>query len=258
MRTVSEGLALELLHIHFKLDAPVAFEDVKKKYKQESKRLHPDLHPGTDGIEEAFKALSGAYDSLKQLYQLGSRLFDAEPLEDVVEGEPKPPSMPRTTIDGTPLSDLGLGLGPTTNGRECARCEQRGYTILREHGRMPCPKCGGRNMFNGRGEFQYPFRNMCTACNGTGKSPTERVTRIIAMKCGDCKGTGEIEIANPALPKGRLTFVGTPPASQVDIPTSQPATIPNRSGKGRLLKEDPNRMQSLLKELRAKGVGGKR
>ena len=42
MRTITEGQAIDLLHIYFNFEAPVAFEDLKKKYRQESKRLHPD------------------------------------------------------------------------------------------------------------------------------------------------------------------------------------------------------------------------
>ena len=96
MRTIiTEGQATQALETHFNLTAPVAFEDVKRRYRKESKRLHPDL----GGSEEKFKALSNAFDGLKQLYQLGSRLFDAELLEETADGESRPPPMPRETVD---------------------------------------------------------------------------------------------------------------------------------------------------------------
>lgn len=280
MRTISEGQAIDLLHIHFSFEAPVAFEDVKKKYRQESKRLHPDVEGGS---EEAFKALGGAFDNLKRLYQIGSRLFDAEPLEEVVEGEPQPPKMPRVTVDGTPLSELGLGLGPTTNGRECLHCEQRGYTITQEHAKGRCQKCTGsgrqpREYFcrpcsgtgkftqrrsrrvvdclgcNGTGKRQDPFlTEYCAVCHGSGKASTDRVAHIYAMKCYDCNGTGETEVWNPVLPKGRIIFTGKPTVQAEPV---APAT--KKPGKDRLFEEDPKRMENLLHELKAKGVGGKR
>ena len=283
MRTITEGQAIDLLHIYFNFEAPVAFEDLKKKYRQESKRLHPDSG-SPDNSEEGFKNLSAAFDGLKQLYQLGSRLFDAEPMEAVEEGEPQPPKMPRETVDGTSLSELGLGLGPTTNGRECTRCEARGYTIVEEHGRSRCPKCTGEGrqprefvcfpchgtgkfmqrrsgrivdcrVCQGTGVFKHHFfTEWCTACGGTGKTSNDRVTHIYALKCDDCKGTGEIEVWNPVLPKGRLFFTGKP-RIQAEPPSPQ---APKPVGKDRLFKEDPNRMASLLEELRVKGVGGKR
>lgn len=285
MRTINEGQAIELLHIHFNFEAPVAFEDVKKKYRQESKRLHPDSG-SPDCSEEAFKTLGGAFDNLKRLYQLGSPLFDAEPQEEVEGGEPQPAKMPRETVDGTPLSELGLGLGPTTNGRECIRCEQRGYTITKEHGKGRCQKCAGRGMqpreyhckacggtgkftqrrsgrvvdcrvCNGTGKFRHHFlTEWCRACDATGTASNDRVTHIYAMKCYECKGTGETEVWNPVLPKGRLFFTGKPTPPQVDTPLSQPPAQ-KQHGKDRLFKEDPNRMETLLHELKAKGVGGK-
>jgi hypothetical protein len=280
MRTISEGQAIELLRIHFDFEAPVAFEDVKKKYRRECRLLHPDVEGGS---ESAFKAFGGAFDNLKQLYQNGSPLFDAEPLEEIVEGEPQLPKMPRVTVDGTPLSELGLGLGPTTNGRECLHCEQRGYTITKEHAKGRCQKCSGSGRHpreypcrpcrgsgkftqrrsgrvvdclgcNGAGKFRHPFqKEYCAVCHGSGKAPTDRVANIYAMKCHDCNGTGETEVWNPVLPKGRLIFTGKPPAQ-----TETSAPVTKGPGEDRLFQKDPNRMENLLHELRVKGVGGKR
>jgi DnaJ-class molecular chaperone len=286
MRTIiSEGRGIEFLRLHFDCNVPVAFDDVKKKFRQKSKLLHPDV----GGEEEAFKALSNAFDDLKKLYEAGSRIFDAEPAEEVPEGETKPPSMPRETVDGTALSELGLGLGPTTNGRECFHCKQRGYTITKEYGKGPCRSCSGTGgeprefscrpcrgsgrvrqartgeevscrLCFGTGKFKHPLLKDCVHCYGTGESRTgaERVKRIYALKCYDCKGTGEIQVLNPVLPKGRLFFVGKPQTSEeIDLPP-QPTKQPSKAGKDRLFGEsDPNRLHNLLDELRARGVGGK-
>lgn len=231
MRIISEGQAAELLHTHFALHAPVAFENVKKRYREESKKLHPDA----GGSEEAFKALVGAFDELRHLYQSGSHLFDAEPGNTSSE-----PRMPRKTIDDTPLSELGLGLGPTTNGRDCPECEHRGYTVTKEHGRAECESCGGLGTqpreyacracggsgkfrqrlgavvncrkCNGTGRFKHPHHEeWCKNCGGLGKTRGPAVTRIYVHKCWSCKGTGEIEVLNPVLPKGRLAHLSFSP-----------------------------------------------
>lgn len=193
MRHFSEGAAIELLAVHFALSVPVAFEDVKKVYRKKSKLLHPDA----GGSEEEFKAFSGAFDSLKQLYQTGSRLFDAELLGD---GEFVRPTMPRVTVDGIPLCELGLGLGPTTNGTDCTRCERRGYSIVEERGQATCPSCDGLGM------YMHPEhgRRQCSTCLGWGRV-IYKVARIHVLKCAECRGTGEIRIYNPVIPKGRLT-----------------------------------------------------
>jgi len=288
MRTiVTEGQAIELLHIYFDFEAPVAFEDVKKKYRQKSKQLHPDA----GGSEEDFKVFNSAFDNLKQLYQLGSRLFDAEPvIEETVEGEPPAPKMPRETVDGTPLSELGLGLGPTTNGRECLHCENRGYTITKEHVRGQCHKCAGRGrqpreypchscgatgkftlrkserivdcrVCLGTRAFKHPFqKEWCTMCNGTGRAATDRVVKIYALKCFDCKGTGETEVWNPVLPKGRLSFAGKPTVAPRDVMPSPPP--PQKKGgddgRDRMFPKDPRPLSTLLEELKLRGVGSKR
>lgn len=288
MRTITEGQAIELLELHFGLSAPVAFEDVKKKYRKESKRLHPDSG-SSDSSEDAFKALSGAFDGLKQLYQIGSRLFDAEPMsDDAAEGEQQPPKMPRETVDGTPLSELGLGLGPTTNGRECTECDSLGYKVVHEHDFVDCSKCEGSGqqprefqcracngsgrftqrrslrevdcrVCQGTGRFKHPFyTEWCHGCNGTGRGSGNKVTRIYILKCYTCRGTGETEVWNPVLPKGRLVFNGTPSVN-TEAPVTPAPPRPKQPGKDKLFgKEDSNRMNGLLQELKLKGVGGKR
>ena len=195
MRYVPEGTAIELLGVHFGLSAPVAFDDVKKVYRKKSKLLHPDA----GGTEDEFKLFSGAFDTLKQLYQTGSRLFDAEPVGEL--GKLEQPSMPRVTVDGTPLCDLGLGLGPTTNGTDCKHCERRGYTVVEEKGKVSCPTCDGMGLYL---HPVYGRRNCCT-CDGHGRVYYKHA-KLYVLMCGTCHGTGEIKIYNPVLPKGRLTF----------------------------------------------------
>lgn len=191
---ISEGQAIDILADQFGLEAPVAFETVKKKYRLLSKQTHPDL----GGSEEAFKELNNAFEELKKLFDAGSSLFDAE-AESTESGEgnnEKHLKMPRTLVDGTPLSELGLGLGPTTNGRDCPHCAHKGYTATYQHDMVACMACTGRGRVR---------RQWCNECAGRGRVRSPNPVSVYLLRCYSCKGTGEIEILNPVLPKGRLT-----------------------------------------------------
>lgn len=50
-------------------------EDIKKAYRRLAKTLHPDLNPGDDAKQERFKAVSAAYDLLRDAEK--RRRFDA-------------------------------------------------------------------------------------------------------------------------------------------------------------------------------------
>jgi len=284
MRTISEGQAVELLSSQFGVNAPVAFTDVKKLYRRKSKQLHPDVE---GGCEESFKALSGAFDALKELYQIGSRLFDANPAQDAASGTSAAAVMPRETADGTPLSELGLGLGPTTNGKECAECDSCGYKVTKEHGTALCngcegsgivPKhficrsCSGTGRFTqrrsrrevdcltcqGTGRFKHPeLTDWCRKCAGTGRGESDVVVRYYVIKCHACKGAGETEVWNPVIPKGRLTGFTAQPAKQPEKPVAvQKVGKPADKIFGQT-ESVQVRMERLMSELATKGLGGK-
>lgn len=229
MRTITEGEAIRLLQTQFGLTAPVAFEDVKAVYRKKRSKMHPDT-ASTDR-EQEFKALSGAYRELKKLFQTDCSLFSADPTN-----EEEIASFPTHTVDGTPLHELGLGLGPTTNGRECENCNADGYKISREYKKAPCETCKGEGkvprelpcrpckgsgrfiqaqsrrevdcrVCGGSGIFKHPYQRMwCPSCLGAGTGSDDAVARTFALKCHVCKGAGETEIWNPVIPKGRLSF----------------------------------------------------
>jgi len=176
------------------------------------------------GSEEAFKKMQNAYEFLLALHGKALGVFR----EEEINGNSK------KTVDGIPLVELGQGLGPTTNGKNCPTCEHRGYTI--EYGRswsvceecdelgrvsreFPCRACRGTGKFtqrrtrrvvdcracNGTGVFRHPLLMMrCPKCLGTktvwGKDENGPIYRV----CWECRGKGEILIWNPVFPKGRL------------------------------------------------------
>lgn len=289
MRTTGEGSAIELLKVHFDLDAPVAFEDVKKKYRQQSRLVHPDV----GGSAEEFGELSKAFGFLKQLYEQGSDIFDTEPL-GAAKDDRHSAKMPRKTVDGTPLSDLGLGLGPTTNGRVCSNCDQRGYTVTKEHARERCKKCAGTGsqpceypcefcsgtgkftqrrsrrvvdcrVCRGTGQYKHPFeKEWCTNCAGSGITSADRIAHIYVMKCWECKGTGEIRVWNPVLPKGRLGPVSSALSQTATAPPPPPpqgiksAKEAKEGPMGKDAEAEAEHLQKLIEELRSKGIGCRR
>src|SRR5208337_3628731 len=63
------------------------------------------------------------------------------------------------TTDGRPLSELGLGLGPTQNGRDCDKCHHKGYVEEAIGGWQTCSWC----------LMGYAYSEPCNRCKGTGK-----------------------------------------------------------------------------------------
>lgn len=224
MRTITEREAVEILRGHFGLETPVAFEEVKKQYHRRSIQLHPDK----GGDEEGFKLLSAAYENICNFYRAGSSLFveEKEMFDDLF------PAYAERTTDGRLLSELGQGLGPTTNGRPCDACEGNGYRRSQFPMTSPCEDCRAtgsvpkeylcRFCKNGKfqqrrsrrivdcrvcagtGVFRHPrHRQYCSPCEGTGRK-IQSMRGGRAVTCYKCEGSGEIWIENPVLQKGAL------------------------------------------------------
>ena len=190
---------------------PLTHEALKAAYRNAVRRLRPDLANNKQNDEE--------FIHMKDLY---SALLDQEPIWAFVD------SLPLTkTVEGTPLNDLGLGLGSRKNGTDCKDCNHKGYTEHHPTGyqrcswcfagfaySQPCLRCSG----TGNGPKQVP--NTCPQCLGRGIKEFSRVVRcgqcdgsggkqikekaVEYHTCYKCLGTGEIEIFNPVIPKGFL------------------------------------------------------
>ena len=211
---------LKQLKKYFEIDSlPISKSEFKQKYRNACLRFHPD----SGGNENDFKDMFNFYNEIIKISK-SIRIF----LDCDLESENK-------TQCGTPLIELGLGLGPTINGIQCNNCKGRGYEI--NYGtsfhvcgvcdlfgfvkkRYPCKSCSGTGKFtqksgrivdcyrcNGTGKFIHPTHKIrCPKCMGT-KTIYGRSEKKYYVKCYQCNGTGEIEMFNPVLPKGLLKAV---------------------------------------------------
>lgn len=213
----SVAIAERYAHEHFELTLPITSDELKSAFRRKAKELHTDTS-GDQSTKDKFIAMKDAYDFLVKLE--GMKFVYGEKAEGNT-------NVRLVTTDGTPLYELGLGLGPMKNGRDCNRCQHKGYTEDRWPGRNcwvcdftgrvlakePCGPCRGTGKFkehrsgrivpcrvcHGRGE-KLGYK-LCPQCNGT-HFFGEGTVRYI--KCYECKGTGEIELFSPLFPKGRM------------------------------------------------------
>jgi DnaJ-class molecular chaperone len=205
---------------------PFTLDSLKKAYRRKAIELHPD-QSGYDS-EGDFRKLQEAYEHLLKCPQF---FIDASEIINM-------------TQDSTPLSKLGLGLGPNINGAICGQCNGDGFTtvigrksvicdVCNDAGLMlmTCPQCKGSKGFTsilghhvtclrcndvGRVVIPHPksHRNKrdwyfqdprwCTVCGGTKIRYTEDKESKSYRRCGSCMGTGETRIYNPVIPKGRI------------------------------------------------------
>lgn len=223
----SVAIAERYAREYFDLSLPLTSDELKSAFRRRAKELHTDTS-GDQNSKDKFIAMKDAYDLLVKLEGMKFVYGDR-----AKEGK----TVSLATTDGTPLYDLGLGLGPLKNGRDCERCQHKGYTeeqdfsscfddycwqcngtgrsrTFRTPGR--CNPCGGTGKFTqhrsgrvvtcrvcmGSGGNQNQYQT-CSACNGRGKKE-EQPKKVRYVKCYECSGAGEIELFSPLFPKGRM------------------------------------------------------
>jgi molecular chaperone DnaJ len=172
---------------------------IKSSYRRLAMRFHPDKNPGCDVSEAKFKAISEAYDCLKD-------------------------SQKRAAYDRygkAAFQNGGGGAGPqdfggfsdifenifgefTGGGRGRQRGPQRGADLrydleisLEEafHGKKtditvevsaPCEPCSGSGAKPGTGSKQ------CGSCGGHGKVRSQQGFFVVERPCGACQGRGQV------------------------------------------------------------------
>jgi DnaJ family protein A protein 2 len=170
---------ISLARSHFGVELPTSSVELKKAYRRACIRLHPDV--GGDEIE--FKEMQKAYD----------RITDMGSIYAVFSEEKEYATDEQKTANGVLLKDLGLGLGPNVNGKDCPTCGHKGYIENNDPpDHYPCTRCYGTGLV-------YRHHPVCRACKGTGKFKQARSGRVV--ECRVCKGSGVWNPRNEASTK---------------------------------------------------------
>lgn len=198
------------------LTKPYNFRDVKATFRSKIKLAHPDQGGSVEEVEKVLEA----YNILK--------------CAEHIDGSTH---LKECTVGGTPIGNLGLGLGPLVNGVTCDKCKGDGYTTdfgisykvcdhCDENGyelsTVQCNKCFGSGKFQqarskrivdclackGTGLFirKSKYRQLCIICGGTKTIWSKDENKIVYKECYNCDGTGETQIYNPVIQKGSLAI----------------------------------------------------
>lgn len=162
------------------LTYPTTHDELKSAYRAACRRVHPDA----GGSHADFIRLQYEYDRVKS---------DPSKFRDGAA------TLELRTIDGIPLVELGLGLGPSVNGRDCTECKHVGYKEYRRSRRVRCPWVS-RSMSLRSGDWHQVW----CRCGGTGFITEYRPDEKDYHRCSRCNGTGEVAMFNPVVIKGSL------------------------------------------------------
>ena len=198
-------------------------DEIKKAYRKEAKKYHPDLHPGDKGAEAKFKEVNEAYEVLsdsekKSRYdQFGHAGVDpnfgaggagaggfggfdfGDIFSDIFGGGfggfgggarrngPVRGNDVRQAVEVT-FEEAAFGCKKNLNitkQEECHTCGGSGA----KPGTSPvtCKRCGGRGQVQTQTRTPLGYMtnvSACPDCHGTGK--------VVTDPCRDCRGTGRV------------------------------------------------------------------
>lgn len=199
------------------VDRNVSEGDLKKAYRKQALKFHPDKNPDDKKAEDQFKAAAEAYDVLRdprkrQIYdQYGHQGLEGSGFsgfngfedifssfggifEDLFGGSGGGGGRSRRHRGADLRYDLRLSFIEAAFGKEadlkiekmtaCTTCEGSGS----EPGHYPetCPDCQGAGQVS-RSQGFFTVRTTCPSCRGQG----ERVTH----PCDTCRGSGQVKTA---------------------------------------------------------------
>lgn len=153
--------------------------DIKKAFRQQAKKYHPDAHPGDKECEEKFKEAQEAYavlsdaDKRRQYDQFGHAAFDG----GAGGGGFDFSGMDMGDIFGDIFGDLfGGGRRSSRSGPQKGANIRLSVRISFEEAVFGCSK-----------EIEFNYKETCSTCNGTGAKPgTSPET------CPTCQGKGKV------------------------------------------------------------------
>ncbi len=179
-------------------------DEIKKAFKKQARKYHPDLHPDDKECEEKFKELNKAYDVLsdsekRQRYdQFGHAGVDPNYGGGGFSGG--------FNGGGFGFDDLGdlfgsfFGGGMRSQGRSNANAPRRGQDITANINLSFMEACEGKKC-----DVKINCMEKCTDCNGTGAADGSAPTT-----CPNCNGTGSVKVSQRT-PFGMISSAKTCP-----------------------------------------------
>jgi molecular chaperone DnaJ len=207
-----DGDYYELLEVERTADE----KTLKSSYRRIAMECHPDRNPGCDKSEAKFKAISEAYDILKDPQKraaydrYGKAAFEnggmggggqsgagfGGDFSDIFEsffGDAFGGGRQRGPARGADLRyDLEISLDEAFHGKSaditidvastCGTCEGSGATP--GSGKRRCNLCGGHGKVRAQQGF-FVVERTCPTCHGRGE--------VIENPCGSCQGEGRVD-----------------------------------------------------------------
>ena len=193
-------------------------EEAKKKYRDLSRKLHPDVNK-EPGAEDKFKRINEAYTRIKNNdFQAempqngfggfggfsGFPGFDLEDLMNIHSGFSTSPKRKMKNVQPIQLP-LVISFKESVFGTKKEVSYNR---------RVKCNSCDG---MGGK-----PAANSCSACGGKGRISMQKGNMIINSTCNKCNGKVNLESCKDCSGEGDL-------ASQTSISINIPAGIENNN-----------------------------
>ena len=194
---------------------------IKSSYRRLAMRYHPDKNPGCQDSEARFKAISQAYDCLRDPQKRAAYdRFGHEAFQNGGQG----------AAGFGDFGDIFESIFGSAFGAGGARSQARRGADLRYdleisldeayHGKQAtidievsqtCEPCGGAGAEPGTGTRR------CTLCGGHGKVRSQQGFFMVERTCPTCHGRGEV-IEKPCRACGGEGRVDTPQTLDVNVP----------------------------------------
>lgn len=188
-------------------------DEIKKAFRQQSKKYHPDLHPGDKAAEEKFKEVNEAYQVLSDADKK-SRYdrFGHAGVDPTYGAGGAGGGFNGAGFDfGDIFGDIFGGFGGFGGGGSRRNGPRRGADVRQvvdvtfEEAAFGCTK-----------KINLTKQEKCDTCNGSGAKPG-----TTAETCPHCRGTGQIQTQQRTI-LGYMTNV---------------TTCPDCKGEGKIIKE---------------------